>query len=102
MTLHGDRPSLSLLVIADRTIRVAHADIDRSEIIPLEIGGHGYPGRRYGTAGRDMLADAAHGQGGNGGHRGTSGGNDAHFRGVLKVIQLGASLGANNADPMTE
>jgi hypothetical protein len=49
----------------------------------------------------DMFADAAHGQSWNGHHSSTSV-NDAHSRALQNDGQLGASLGANQAGPVTQ
>ena len=58
----GDRPGSGLLLVADGTVGVGQADIDRLEVMPLEEGGHRRPGARRGSALRDVLADTAHGQ----------------------------------------
>lgn len=97
----GNRPGFGLLLIADRTVGVAEADVDRPEVLLLEKGRHRHPlgGRRAGRG--DMLANTAHRQYWNGRHGNTSS-NGAHCRDLCKGVQLGASLGANDANPVTE
>jgi hypothetical protein len=90
-----------LLLVTDRTVGVGQTDIDRLEMMPLEKGGHRRPGGRRDSALRYMLADTADGQRRNGRH-GKSPLNDAHCRVLFHLVQLGASLGANEADRMTQ
>ena len=99
--LARDRPGFGLLLVADGAVRVAHADIDGAELMPLEKSRHRRPRGRRRTALRDMLANAAHSQRWNGRHVAPPL-NDAHSRDLSRAVQLGPSLGAIEADHVTE
>ena len=60
--LYRDQPSFGLLFVADRTIGVAEADVNRPEMVLLEKGRHRYPlgGQRGGR--RDMFTNTAYSQ----------------------------------------
>lgn len=96
-----DRPGYGLLLIADGTVGMAHPNIGGPQVVPLEKRRHRRPGRRRRTALRDMLANATHSQRRNSRHV-TPPLYEAHSRDVFQGVQLGASLGAIEADDVTE
>ena len=96
-----DRPGFGLLLVADGAVGMTHTNIDGPEVVSFEKRRHRRPGRRRRTALRDMLADAAHSQRGNGRHVAPPL-HDTHSRDLSKAVQLGPSLGASEADHVTE
>jgi hypothetical protein len=96
-----DRPGFGLLLVADGAVGVAYPNIDGPEVMPLEKRRHRRPGGRRRTALRDMLTDAAYGQRRKG-HHVAPPSNEAHSSDVSQAVQLGASLGAIEADHVTE
>jgi hypothetical protein len=99
--LPANGPGFDLLLVADRTVGVARSYVDGPEAMLLKKRRHWSPGRRRRTALRDMLAHAAHSQHWNRRHLGPPL-NDAHSRDLYEAVELGASLGANKAHPMTQ
>ena len=101
--LNRDRPGFGLLFVADRTIGVAQADVNGAEVVFLEKGRHRHPLGRRRVGRRDMFANAAHSQRRYGCHVNTSPTTlTVEGRYLFKGVQLGASLGASDASPVTE
>ena len=80
---------------------MAQADVNRSEMLLFEKGRHRHPLGGRGAGLGDMFTNTADSQRWNGRH-GITSSNGAHCRDLCNDVQLGASLGANNASPVTQ